>query len=105
VCRRYEEVNSMAAYVMVEVQVRDPARYEEYKKLAAATVEAYRGRYVVRGGAAERLEGAWEPARVVVLEFPTLERAKQWWSSEEYRPARDLRQQIATSRMIVVEGV
>jgi uncharacterized protein (DUF1330 family) len=90
---------------MADIQVQDPVQYEEYKKLAAATVTAYGGRYVVRGGATETLEGDWSPSRFVVLEFPTVARAKEWWASDEYRPARDMRHASATSEMIVVEGV
>jgi uncharacterized protein (DUF1330 family) len=95
----------MAAYIIVDIEVTDPVQYEDYKKLAAATVAAYDGRYVVRGGTAERLEGEWTPKRVVVLEFPTVERAKEWWDSEDYRPAKSMRHAAATSQMIVVEGV
>jgi uncharacterized protein (DUF1330 family) len=89
---------------MADIQVQDPVQYEEYKKLAAVTVTAYGGKYVVRGGTTETLEGDWSPSRLVVLEFPTVARAKEWWASDEYRPARDMRDASATSEMIVVEG-
>jgi len=95
----------MAAYIIVDIQVQDPIRYEEYKKLAAPTVAAYDGKYVVRGGAAEVLEGEWEPGRVVVLEFPTLERAREWWDSDAYGKAKWIRYESAESNMIVVQGV
>ena len=95
----------MPAYVIVDIEVTDPARYEEYKRLAHETVLAYGGRYVVRGGAAERLEGDREPHRTVVLEFPDATRARAWWSSEEYRPAKALRAETATADMILVDGV
>ncbi len=95
----------MAAYVIVNVDVNDPGRYEDYKGLAAPTVSAFGGRYIVRGGATEILEGEWEPKRVVVVEFPDAARAKAWWASAEYAPAKALRQETATSEMIVVEGV
>jgi len=94
----------VAGYIIVDIKVEDPGPYEEYKKLAAATVGAYGGRYVVRGGATETLEGDWSPNRLVVLEFPTVARAKEWWASEEYKPARAMRYASATSQMIVVEG-
>ena len=93
----------MSAYIIVDVKVTDPVQYEDYKKLAAATVEAYDGRYIVRGGTAEQLEGDRTPNRIVVLEFPTLERAKEWWASEDYKPAKAMRHASATSQMIVVE--
>jgi uncharacterized protein (DUF1330 family) len=94
----------MSAYVIVDIVVHDPDRYEEYKRLAAPTVAQYDGRYVVRGGHASNLEGSWEPHRIVVLEFPTFGRAKEWWGSPEYAPAKAIRQEIATSEMVVVEG-
>lgn len=95
----------MAAYVIVDIQVNDPVRYEDYKKLAAPTVAAYGGRYVVRGGATHTLEGDWVPGRLVVLEFPTSDNAREWWASEVYRPAKELRHATADADMILVEGV
>lgn len=95
----------MAAYIIVEIEIHDPQMYEEYKKLTPASVAAYNGKFIVRGGNAEHLEGGWHPKRIVVLEFPTEERAKQWWSSAEYAPAKEIRLKAATTRMIVVEGV
>ena len=95
----------MTAYVIVEVEVADPVGYEDYKKQVPPSLAAYNGRFVVRGGACETLEGSWQPQRVVVLEFPSVARAKQWWASTEYRDAKALRQRTAKTRMIVVEGV
>ena len=94
----------MAAYVLVEVEVTDPATYEEYKQLTPATLAAYGGRFIVRGGASETLEGDWKPNRVVVLEFPSVEQAKTWWNSPEYSKAKALRQRAASTKMIVLEG-
>ena len=95
----------MTAYVIVEVEITDPVGYEEYRRLATPTVAAHGGRYLVRGGKTQTLEGAWEPRRLVVLEFPTLERAREWYESEAYRRARALRQASAKTEMILVEGV
>ena len=95
----------MAAYVIVDIDVTDPAGYEEYKLLAPPTVEAHGGRYIARGGRAEKLEGDWEPKRLVILEFPSLERAKQWLDSTEYREVKKLRHAHARSNMVVVEGL
>jgi uncharacterized protein (DUF1330 family) len=95
----------MSAYVIVNIEVRDPEPYERYKAMAHASVTAFGGRYIVRGGAAERLEGAWEPKRVVVLEFPDAARAKAWWASEAYQPAKALRESCATADMILVAGM
>jgi len=95
----------MAAYVIVEVNVHNPTEYEEYKKLTPATLSAFGGEFVVRGGETETLEGEWQPQRIVVLEFPTVQRAKEWWNSEAYSKAKVIRQRTATTKMIVVQGV
>jgi uncharacterized protein (DUF1330 family) len=93
----------MAAYVIVDIEVTDPETYQKYIEVAPATIEAYGGRYIVRGGAAEKLEGDWDPRRVVVLEFESLERAKAWWASDEYAEPKKLRQSASNANMIVVE--
>ena len=95
----------MAAYVIVDIEVTDPERYEDYKRLAAPTVAAHGGRYIVRGGAAEVLEGDDQPGRIVVLEFPTAEQARNWYRSPEYSEAVGIRHESATARMILVEGI
>lgn len=95
----------MPAYIIVDVNIHDLTQYEDYKKLTPASVAAYDGKFIVRGGKAETLEGDWQPGRIVVLEFPTTERAREWWSSEMYAPAKSLRQRIATTRMLLVDGV
>jgi uncharacterized protein (DUF1330 family) len=94
----------MSAYIIVEVSITDPLEYEEYKKLTPATIKAYDGRFVVRGAATESLEGNWEPGRIVVLEFPSVARAKEWWNSEAYSKAKEIRHRAANTKMIVVEG-
>ena len=94
----------MAAYIIVEIEITDPAGYEDYKKLVPASLVPYGGRFVVRGGACETLEGSWQPQRMVVLEFPSMENARRWWESDEYRAAKELRQRTAKSRMIALEG-
>jgi uncharacterized protein (DUF1330 family) len=95
----------MSAYVIVEIDVTDPEGYEEYKAPAAATVVASGGRYLVRGGKTEVLEGDWQPKRIVVLQFDSVEQAKAWYDSEEYHPLKAVRQRTTHSRMILVEGV
>ncbi|MDX1604583.1 MAG: DUF1330 domain-containing protein [Candidatus Competibacterales bacterium] len=95
----------MPAYVLVEIDVHDTERYETYKQLAPAAIEAYGGRYLARGGRCELLEGDRPPARLVILEFPDLETAGRWLESPEYREARALRHATATTRMVAVEGV
>jgi uncharacterized protein (DUF1330 family) len=94
----------MAGYVVAEVEVTDSATYEEYRKLVPATVTKYGGKYLVRGGTVERKEGGWEPKRLVVLEFPSLEQARTWYASPEYAPALALRLKAARSKVLLVEG-
>ena len=95
----------MSAYIVVQVKVEDPVKFDEYRKQVPATIEAYGGRYLVRGGETEVLEGDWNPERFVILEFDSVERAKEWWSSEEYRRPKELRQQASKANLIVAVGV
>ena len=98
-------MQTMAAYVVVEVQVHDQDAYAEYKAGVPATLAKYDGKFLVRGGKVETLEGGWLPERFVLLEFPSVERAKEWWASPEYSAIKDIRYRNADSRMFVVEGV
>jgi len=95
----------MSAYIIVQVTVKQPGEYEAYKAMVPSSLAAYDGKFAVRGGICETLEGSWKPARLVVLEFPTVALAKEWWASPEYREASLLRQRTAHTEMIVVEGV
>lgn len=95
----------MAAYVIVEIEVVDPAGYEEYKKLAGASAKKYGGKYIVRGGATEVLEGDWKPKRLVLLEFESMQRARDWLNCEEYCEPRKMRHRTAKTNMILVDGV
>ncbi len=96
----------MAAYVIVDVEVHDPEAYREYTAQVPATLERYGGRFVVRGGAAETVEGNWSPQRVVVLEFPTADAARTWHASPEYQAILPIRQRHArTNFLTIVEGV
>lgn len=95
----------MAAYVIVEVEVHNPEAYTGYAKLSGASVAQYGGRFVVRGGRVEPVEGDWHPQRFVVIEFPSMEQARQWYDSPEYQQARQIRWQNATSKLMFVEGV
>ncbi len=95
----------MPAYVLVEIDIEDHSIYEEYKKLTPAAIDAYDGRFIVRSAKTECLEGEWHPERLVVLEFPSVERAKEWWASPEYSKAKSLRQQSAKTQMILVQGL
>ena len=95
----------MPAYIVVEIEIIDPVGYEEYKKQAAATVHQHGGKYIARGGKTEVLEGDWNPKRIVVLQFESMERAKEWLNCEEYREPRKMRHKTAKTNMILVEGV
>lgn len=95
----------MSAYVIAEVDVTDPAAYEEYRKLVPGTIAKYGGKYLVRGGATEPKEGGWEPKRLVILEFASMDQAKKWYHSPEYAPALALRLKATRSKLVLVEGV
>lgn len=98
-------MRGMSALIIVDIEVTDPVLYEDYKRLASAAIAAHGGRYLVRGGESEVLDGDWTPRRLVVLEFDSVEKAKAWRSSPEYAEAKKVREHCARSNMIVVEGV
>ena len=95
----------MPAYVIADVEVIDPIRYEDYKRLVPLSISKYGGRFLARGGEAETLEGAWTPGRLVIVEFPSLARAREWWASPEYAPAKALRQATSAGSLVVIEGL
>jgi uncharacterized protein (DUF1330 family) len=95
----------MPAYVIVETDIHDPDQYERYKAAAPAAVAGAGGRYVARGGEHAVLEGDWNPKRLVVLEFESLEAAKRWYESESYQEAKKLRDGAASFKMVAVEGL
>jgi uncharacterized protein (DUF1330 family) len=95
----------MSAYVVVQVDIKDPVRYADYRKMVPPSIEKYGGRFLVRGGKTQTLEGTWAPGRFVLVEFPSVEQAKAWWASPEYAEARALRWATAESQMIVAEGI
>lgn len=94
----------MAAYVIGEIDVTDQATYDDYRKQVLATVQKHGGRFVVRGGPVEALEGGWNPKRIVVLEFPSMDAVRKWYRSAEYAPLIALRQKASRGRLIAVEG-
>jgi len=95
----------MAAYVIVQVDVKDPVRYDDYKKMVPSSIEKFGGRFLVRGGRTHTLEGNWSPKRFVMVEFPDVDRAKAWWASSEYAEAKALRQATSDSMLIIAEGI
>ncbi|MGQ0579044.1 MAG: DUF1330 domain-containing protein [Betaproteobacteria bacterium] len=95
----------MPAYLIAQIEVHDPVGYEAYRKLVPPSLAKYGGKFIARGGKIDVLEGDWSPERVVICEFESIERARQWYQSEEYRPALQIRKKTATARMIVVDGL
>jgi uncharacterized protein (DUF1330 family) len=101
----HEGRTRMPAYVVVDLDVMDAEKFESYKQLVPATIEKYGGRYLARGGKVETFEGTWAPKRFVLLEFPSVDRARAWFESAEYAMPKALRQSCTRSSIIVVEGV
>ena len=95
----------MPAFVIVDIDITDPVGYKEYRRLATPTVTACGGQNVARGGRTEVLEGSWQPNRIVILQFDSIEKAKGWLNSEEYREPRKIRHRTARTSMIVTEGL
>jgi uncharacterized protein (DUF1330 family) len=95
----------MPAYVAVQVVINDPVTYERYKKLTPGSIAPFGGRFLARGGMTEALEGTWKPQRFVLLEFPSVEKARAWWNSPEYAEAKKLRQASSSTEMLLIEGV
>jgi uncharacterized protein (DUF1330 family) len=95
----------MAAYFLVDVAVNDPQLYAEYRKLVMPTLEKYGGRFLVRGGTVETIEGTWNPGRFVILEFENSEQFQRWYNSPEYTEARAIRFKASTASAILVQGV
>ena len=95
----------MAGYVIADVEVTDPEKFEVYRGQVGATIEQYGGRYIVRGGETETAEGAWNPRRLVVIEFETLARAREWYYSPEYAAPMKLRHESANTNVVFAEGL
>ena len=93
----------MAAYLIADIQITNPMKFEEYRAQVEPTIAKFSGRYLVRGGSPERLEGNWDPTRIVVLEFPSLDLAKQWYNSGAYHGPKQIRQQSSDSNVIFVK--
>jgi len=95
----------MSAYLIVDLEITDADVIQEYARQAPAVIQKYGGKYLVRGGAWEALEGDWRPKRVVVLEFPSVAQAKRWYDSDDYKKLKDMRRKAAKSNVILVEGM
>lgn len=95
----------MPAYVIADIEIHDPEAYKEYAARVPATLEPFEGRYLVRGGASEVLEGDWAPKRLVVIQFPSAEHAQGWYTSQDYGTVMGIRHGSATGRIILAHGV
>jgi len=94
----------MSAYLVVEIIIKDHENYEAVKKLTPPTVAQFGGKYLARGGKTETLEGVWNPQRIVIIEFDSIEIAKSWWNSDIYAPIKKMRQAFAITNMVIAEG-
>ena len=94
----------MSAYIIADIQVSDPVAYDDYRPLAAASIARFGGRFIVRGGKVDLLEGEPQPERIVVIEFPDVNTARRWYQSEEYQTALKIRQAASRGRVLLVEG-
>lgn len=95
----------MSAYVIVDIHVTNPQEYQTYIQLSPKTVAAFGGKYLARGGKVEVLEGDWQPNRLVILEFDSMDRAKEWLNSPQYQPARQIRHKTSQTNMVLIEAV
>ncbi|HSA71794.1 MAG TPA: DUF1330 domain-containing protein [Burkholderiales bacterium] len=95
----------MSAFVIAEIDITDPAAYEDYRRQVPDVIARYGGKYVVRGGKVEALEGGWSPKRIAVVEFPSMEQALKFYRSPEYAPLLRIRQKASRGKLVIVEGV
>ena len=95
----------MTAYFIIQINVKNKENYELYKNKVTPIVEKYGGKYIVRGGKSENVEGSWPYQRTVVLEFPTYEMVKKWHDSEEYKPIKKIRKDNSEGNAIIIEGL
>ena len=95
----------MSAYVIAEIDITDPAAYEDYRRQVPDVIARYGGKYIVRGGKVEALEGGWSPKRIAIVEFPSMEQALKFYRSPEYAPLLRIRQKASRGKLVIVEGV
>lgn len=94
----------MAGYIIADIEITDPEEYKRYAQQTAATLEPFNGKFLVRGGQPETIEGEWKPTRLVIIEFPSAEQAKAWYDSSEYSAIKGIRQHAAISNILIVHG-
>jgi len=95
----------MPAYVIGEIEITNPAAYEDYKKVVGPVLQKFGGKFLARGGKVVKLEGNWDPKRLVIVEFESMERALAWYNSPEYAPVKAMRQAASTGNQLIVEGI
>ena len=95
----------MADYIVADIEITDPDEYQQYAQQVGATITKYGGKYLVRGGQPETLEGDWKTKRIVILEFASVEQAKTWYDSPEYSALKGIRHRSAISNLLLVHGV
>lgn len=95
----------MPAYCIADLDITDPVGMQEYRERVGATLEQYGGKFLVRGGAFEVWEGHWQPHRLILLEFESVEQAKRWYNSAEYAAIIDIRHRTANTDFILVQGL
>jgi uncharacterized protein (DUF1330 family) len=95
----------VSAYLIYDVDIHDPAPYGEFMEKVKPVAESLGGKYLVRGGAHEVLEGEWNPSRLVLFEFPDMEAARRVFTSDEYAPLKELRRTCSTGHVVIVEGI
>lgn len=95
----------MAGYIIADIEITDSEGYQRYAQQTQATIDTYGGKFMVRGGQPETIEGNWQAKRIIIIEFPSVEQAKVWYNSPEYAAIAGIRQHSAVSRIILVEGV
>jgi uncharacterized protein (DUF1330 family) len=103
--RYFSTIWPMAAYLFVNIEVKDQTAYAEYRSGVSPVIYKHGGEYLARGGAAEAIEGDWTPSRVVLLKFPDMKALKAFLDDPEYQPLKDLRVRAAESQMLAVEGI
>ena len=95
----------MSAYIIAEIDITDPAAYEDYRRQVPDVIARYGGKYIVRGGRVEPLEGGWSPKRIAVVEFPSMEQALKFYRSPEYAPLIAIRQKASRGKLVIVDGI
>jgi uncharacterized protein (DUF1330 family) len=99
------EIHDMPAYLIADIEIHDAVAYEEYKRIVPESVARHGGRFLIRGGAVDSKEGGWNPRRLTVIEFPTMEQARRFYDSPEYAPALAIRLKASNARLVLADGV